>query len=147
MSTTTRTITLVLAALAVAIGGYLVLRPDDDPEPKAVTTTVTTSAAGTTTTTATTTAPAPAPTVARIRLKDGKPVGGEQAIEVRKGDRVRLVVTSDAAGEIHVHGYDLEREAAPGSPARFNFVADIDGRFEVEAHATDTRIAEITVNP
>lgn len=146
MSTTTRTITLVLAALAVAIGGYLVLRPDDDPEPKAVTTTVTTSAAGTTTTTATTTT-APAPTVTRIRLKDGKPVGGEQAIEVRKGDRVRLVVTSDAAGEIHVHGYDLEREAAPGSPARFDFVADIDGRFEVEAHATDTRIAEITVNP
>lgn len=145
MSSTARTITLVLAALAVAIGGYLVLRPDDDPEPKAVTTTVTTSAAGTTTTTATTTSPAP--TVTRIRLKDGKPVGGEQAIEVRKGDRVRLVVTSEAAGEIHVHGYDLEREAAPGSPARFNFVADIDGRFEVEAHATGTRIAEITVNP
>lgn len=144
MSSTARTITLVLAALAVAIGGYLVLRPDDDPTPKAVTTT-TTSAAGTTTTTTTTTAPAP--TVTRIRLKDGKPVGGEQAIEVRKGDRVRLVVTSDAAGEIHVHGYDLEREAAPGSPARFDFVADIDGRFEVEAHATDARIAEITVNP
>lgn len=139
MSSTTRTIALVGAALAVAIGGYLALKPGDD-------TSRTTTAAGASAGTTTASTPA-APAATRIELQDGKPVGGKQAIEVSKGDRIRLVVSSDAAGEIHVHGYDLEQEAAPGRPARFDFVADIDGRFEVESHATDTQIAEITVNP
>ena len=64
-----------------------------------------------------------------------------------KGETIRLTVASDAAAEIHVHGFDIEKEAAPGQPARFRFKADIEGRFEVEAHPSATQIAEITVNP
>ena len=77
----------------------------------------------------------------------GQPVGGKKAISVKKGDTIRLKVTSDETGEIHVHGFDLEEEAAPGKPASFTFTADIEGRFEVESHVGDVQIAQISVNP
>ena len=149
MSPTARALTLVLAGFAVAIGGFLVLRPGDEEEPASTAPAVTTTAATTTAagTTPTATTAVPKPDATRIVLEDGRPVGGSQAIAVSKGDIVRLTVSSDAPDEIHVHGFDLEQEAAPGSPARFRFTADIEGKFEVEAHTTETQIAEITVNP
>lgn len=148
MSRTTRTIAIAGAALALAITAFVLLRPGDDEESTPATTATTTTtgaapAAGTTT--ATTADPGPKTTI--IRLKDGSPVGGKSEIEVSKGDRVRLTVTSDTPDDIHVHGYDIEKPASPGSPARFRFTADIEGRFEVESHVADTQIAEITVNP
>ena len=87
------------------------------------------------------------PKTTRIALKSGAPVGGVEEIEVSKGDTIRLTVTSDTADEVHVHGFELEQDVAPGNPARFRFTADIEGRFEVESHENATPIAEITVNP
>ena len=153
MSTTTRNLGLAAAVVVVAVGGFLLLRPQDDEpagSPAATTMSHTHMSTGTTTgatATTMTTAMSDMPAATRIALKDGQVVGGMKKIEVSKGDRVRLVVASDAAGAVHVHGYDLVRQAGPGAPARFDFTADIDGRLEVEAHATDTQIAELTVNP
>ena len=150
MSTTARTVTLVLAAFAIAIGGFFLLRPSDDEDSASTTTpaaTTTIAPAATTTATPTATTAVPKPKTTRITIKDGQPAGGVQDIDVSKGDTVRLTVSSDAPGEIHVHGYDIEKSVAPGSPARFRFTADIEGRFEVESHETNTQIAEITVNP
>ena len=78
--------------------------------------------------------------------------GGAAKIEVTKGQIVRFVVTSDAPDDIHVHGYDIERSAAPGKPARFSFKADIEGIFEIESHEAehegkDAVIAELVVEP
>ena len=58
-------------------------------------------------------------------------------IEVARGDTVRIVVTSDAPDEIHLHGYDITRNAAPGRPARFQFKADAEGAFEIESHVAE----------
>ena len=66
---------------------------------------------------------------------------------VRKPQRVELVVHSDVADEVHVHGYDLMRDVAPGSPARIGFAATIPGRFEIELEGRGVQIAELTVNP
>ena len=41
-------------------------------------------------------------------------------------------VTSDAADEIHVHGYDKTAPVAAGATAEVSFVANIPGVFEVE---------------
>ncbi len=151
MSRNNRTIVIALAALAAAISGFLLLQPGDDENSSSATTTVVTTtamgAAGALTTTATTTAPEPGPERTAIRLKGGDPVGGKQKISVSKGDTVRLTVSSDTPDEVHVHGYDLEEESKPGSPATFRFTADIEGRFEIESHTTETQIAELTVNP
>ena len=68
-------------------------------------------------------------------------------VEVGEGDRVRLRVTSDEPLEIHLHGYDLEREVAAGEPATLSFEADLTGRFEMEDHESEEVLGVLTVQP
>ena len=88
----------------------------------------------------------------RIRIRDGKPVGGVANIKVKKGDQVRIVVSSDARDDIHLHGYDIEKPVEPGQPAQFNFTANIEGIFEIESHVAedagrDPLMGKLTVEP
>jgi ABC-type glycerol-3-phosphate transport system substrate-binding protein len=105
------------------------------------TTTDTTPTTGTTTTTE-----AEMPTVVRIVVVNGAPKGGIVRKTVDKGDRVVLVVKSDVADEIHLHGYDLSRDVAAGGTARLPFTAKLPGRFEVELEQRGVQIADLTVN-
>lgn len=156
---------LIAAVVIAAAVAFIVLRPGDETEPTAVQTTesetgtqpaaTTGTGAGSTssetssgpTTTETTPAPAPAPEVQRIRVRAGAPVGGVAEIQVRKGTPVRFVVVSDATEEVHVHGYDRSNPVAPGSPARFNFPATIEGVFEIELEHAGVEIARLVVTP
>ena len=61
--------------------------------------------------------------------------------------QVRFKVRSDAADEVHVHGYDVEEEVPAGGVASFSFPADIEGLFEVELHHSEAQIAELRVEP
>lgn len=80
--------------------------------------------------------------------RTGRAVGGLRHITVKKGGSVDLTVTAAIADEVHLHGYDLEKEAEAGKPVNFRFKADIDGVFEVEVHKpTDHQIAELEVKP
>ena len=50
--------------------------------------------------------------------------------------------------EVHLHGYDIEKEAEAGKPVWFNFKASMDGVFEIEVHKpTANQIAELEVQP
>ena len=82
-----------------------------------------------------------------IRVAGGEPVGGMQHIEVKAGDRVRFVVQADAPEEVHVHGYDISKDVGPGQNARFNFVADLEGIFEIELENSGVQIVELVVEP
>jgi len=55
-------------------------------------------------------------------------------VEVATDDHVHISVTSDHADEVHVHGYDIEKEVTAGGTVTIDFTADIPGQFEVEAH-------------
>ena len=46
---------------------------------------------------------------------------------------------------MHLHGYDIFSDLAPGAPARIEFEANIDGVFEMELEDSVTPIAEVTV--
>ena len=85
--------------------------------------------------------------VPTIVVRSGEPVGGIKQLEYNAGDEIRFEVSSDAAEEIHVHGYDLEKEVVPGKATSFSFPATIDGIFEIELHSTDDQIAELRVDP
>ena len=83
----------------------------------------------------------------RIVVVNGEPTGGIQRPKVDKGDRVVVVVRSDVADEVHIHGYDVMKDVAAGKTVRIPFTATIPGRFEVELENLGLQLAEITVNP
>jgi hypothetical protein len=82
-----------------------------------------------------------------IVVRNGEPVGGVQKLDYSAGEEVRFTVRSNAADEVHVHGYDVEKEIPAGGSATLSFPADIEGIFEVELHGSETQIAELRVNP
>jgi hypothetical protein len=66
-------------------------------------------------------------------------------VEVRRGQVVHLVVTSDVADEAHVHGYEIEVALAAGVPATIEFTADRTGVFEVETHESRLTLTQLLV--
>ena len=142
---------LIVLAVAVAAAAFVALRPDDDddqgasrPADRGV---------------SRPSAPAERPTATietrpehRISLRDHATSGTVQRIEVEKGELVRITVDSDEPDQLHLHGYDIERKAAPGQPARFSLRADVEGVFELESHAAEDAgrepvVARLVVEP
>ncbi len=80
-----------------------------------------------------------------VSIADGEM--SPEEISARKGDRVTLNIESDEPIELHVHGYDVEREVGPGEPGRLSFEADLTGRFEIENHETEEELGELQVRP
>ena len=95
------------------------------------------------TTAATTTAESAA--VIEASVAGGKVTAAEDRFEVAKGTDVLIRVTADAEEPVHLHGYDIEADAAPGKPAEISFTADIPGVFEVELEDSGTLLFEIEV--
>jgi hypothetical protein len=137
---------LIALGVVVAAAAFVVLRPSDEAER--------------TETAAETAAPPAAPGTGRqspskpaapkpteITVADGEPVGGVKKIEVDSGERIRMMVQSDVADEVHVHGYDRSAEVSPGSPARISFPARLEGIYEVELENAGLEIAQLQVNP
>jgi hypothetical protein len=141
MQSRTISAVVVVALIAAAVVLFVVLR-DDDGDADGVTTTP-----AATTTQQQERKPEPKPEVTTIVVKGGEPVGGVQELEYTRGDEIRFDVEADIAEEVHVHGYDVIEEVAPGEVARFDFPADIEGGFEVELEGSHTQIAELTVEP
>ena len=143
-------IALVLAAVLVAVVAFVVVSPggDDDGDSEQAAQTTTSGGSGEDTTpTEEQVIPAvpPDPAPERIRITGGEVAGGPKTITVEKGDRVRIVVSADAPDDIHLHGYDIEKEAGPGKPARFDFKAKLEGQFEMESHVAEDAGREPTV--
>jgi hypothetical protein len=160
----TRWTRLALAggAVGLAVVLFVVLRPDDDedaePTPAAQTTTAETTTEDTETETETgetTTEEAPTTTEAEdpdapqrivVVVRDGQPVGGVKRPEIDEGKQVVLVVRSDVSDHMHLHGYDLLADVAPGQPGRIRFRADLVGRFDLELEDRAVLIAELRVS-
>lgn len=66
-------------------------------------------------------------------------------IELKKGERLTLRVTSDRADTLHVHGYDRELPLPPGTPASLTLTADRTGLFEVETHESGLVLTQLVV--
>lgn len=144
----------LVAGAAVFVAGFVFASCGEESQPvTAPTLTVTAtipappSSDTTTTTTTTGTQPPPGPIVVRVSVVNGTPKGGIVRETVEKGDRVVIVVTSDAANHVHLHGYDILRDVAAGGIARIRFRATLPGRFEVELEDRGVQIAELTVRP
>ena len=143
-----RRVALIAAALGLLVSLYFALRPGDDNEAASTTTVVTTTAPTTTEAPpATTTEAAPGPAQVDVVVVGGEPQGGIVRESVDLDSEVVVTVISDVADEVHVHGYDLMADVAPGAPATIRFTADAPGRFEIELEDTGVQIAELEVRP
>jgi predicted small secreted protein len=80
-----------------------------------------------------------------ISVANGKVEPPTHRQEVAKGDTVKLVVTTDEADEVHVHGVDIEKETTPGKPVTITFVAKDPGIYEVETHESGLQLVQIEV--
>jgi cytoskeletal protein RodZ len=140
--------------IVLAVILFIALRPDDsepaaatsEPTTKAEeTTTEETTTEETTTEETTTTEPANQPQRVSVRYANGEVVGGIVRADIEEGSEVVLVVRADVEDEVHLHGYDIAADVAPGQPARITFEADMVGEFEVELEDLGVPIAELTV--
>ena len=82
-----------------------------------------------------------------IKVEGGEPVGGVEEIQAKKGETVRIDVTSDTPDELHLHVYDVTKEVQPGKKTRLQFKATVEGVIELELHESGNQVAEITVKP
>ena len=81
-----------------------------------------------------------------MQVSGGRVHGDTGRVPVAAGSHVTLVVTSDVADEVHVHGYDVEQELSPGQPAEIVLDATIPGVFEVELHEAGTTPLSLQVS-
>jgi hypothetical protein len=80
-----------------------------------------------------------------VQVAGGQVSGDTGRVPVVAGEHVTLVITSDVADEVHLHGYDLEAELSPGQPAELTFDATIPGVFEAELHQAGTQLLSLQV--
>jgi hypothetical protein len=150
MSGNQRILVLALAALVAVVGFFVARQSGDDGSASdnatTVQRTIVDTPGGTKTTRTVTEKPA-APRPELIVVEDGEPAGGVRQLRFKKGGTVDFRVRSDQPDELHVHGYDIEKELPAGRAVRVRFPADIDGRFEVELHHAGTQVARLEVAP
>ncbi len=84
-----------------------------------------------------------------IEVVGGEPVDGVTKITVKKGEKARFTVSSDTAGEVHLHGIDVTKSVGPGSDARFDVHTEFEGIFEIEMHGPNgqAEIASLVIKP
>jgi plastocyanin len=139
-------IALLAAAAVVAVVAIIIIGSGGDDNNDSTTAAQTTPAA-TVTGTGTLTTPAPKSTIQVITVKNGKAVGGVQTVAVKKGDRARFKVVSDADHEIHLHGFDIAKDVKAGGSVTYNVKTDAPGIYEFEIEDTGTKIGQVKVEP
>lgn len=80
-----------------------------------------------------------------VALTNGKVVPATHRVKVAEGTQVRLLVTSDKADEVHVHGFDILKDVSAGQQATLDFTADQTGVFEVEGEQSGLQLLQLEV--
>jgi FtsP/CotA-like multicopper oxidase with cupredoxin domain len=139
---------ILAGIIAIAIVVLVIANGGSDNSSSTATTAAPASATSQSTGASTTAAPTPAgPKTFTVVVKNAKPAGGVKQIKVKKGDQVRIIVKSDTADEVHLHGYDIKKDVKPGGSVTFNVKATSDGGYEMELESRAQQIAELTVEP
>ena len=69
-----------------------------------------------------------------LRIAGGRVDPAVATLRARRGDDVRLRITSDRAGTVHLHGYGFSAELAPQVPVTLAFTATATGRYPLHWH-------------
>jgi hypothetical protein len=80
-----------------------------------------------------------------VAYAGGAVTGGVVRYAVPLGSTVELVVASDVADEVHLHGYDRRSFVTAGASTTIRLVADLPGVFEAELEQRGVPLAELQV--
>lgn len=137
---------LVPGALAVCclLGGC---GGGDEGDGAAATTVATSTSAGgaTSSTEAASTTAGFSGVVVEAKVTGNQVETASRRVRIDLGQKVRVQVEADRAEEVHVHGYDLKGDVAPGKPAVIDFTANVPGVFEVELEESGLKLFELQV--
>jgi hypothetical protein len=143
---------VLAASAAIVVVLFVVLRPG--PASDGAASTPSSPTASLTPSETTSPTPSPSPTVSsepdaveiEVEVEEGR-VEGPDRPTIRQGERVVLIVKADVSDEVHLHGYDVSADVAPGQPARIRFRADVAGVFEVELEHAGLLLLELEITP
>jgi plastocyanin len=88
----------------------------------------------------------PAPdTVLKISVQGRTvtPTPGRKTVAV--GDRVQLIVTTNTANQLHVHGPEIEKDTKPGVPLTVSFTVTDPGVYAIELHRPELLLVQLVV--
>jgi hypothetical protein len=140
--TRSRWFVVMLLAAGCLLGGC---GGDDGGGAAATTVATSTSGGATSTSEAASTTAGFSGVVAEAKVTGDNVQTANRRVRVDLGQKVRVQVQADRAEEVHVHGYDLKKDVAPGKPAVIEFTADVPGVFEVELEESSLRLFELQV--
>jgi hypothetical protein len=69
-----------------------------------------------------------------LTIANGRLPESMRRIRVKQNDVVKLQWSTDKPMNVHLHGYDIEKELEPGAVMEMSFTARATGRFTVEPH-------------
>jgi cytoskeletal protein RodZ len=141
---------LGMLVLAGCSGSDPASGPSNTPS-SAPTSTSTTSSAPTETPSATPPSSATPPgqqadVTINVTVANGRVNPSGSTIQAKAGQTVLVTAVSDAAEELHIHGYDKQLELSPGTPASVKFTANMKGTFEIETHKSGKLVAKLVVS-
>jgi len=93
-------------------------------------------------------ASSPAPDASRVvtRTVDASvDAGRRNVVRARAGDTIRLAVSGDILDAVELEGLDEIEPVEPGSPARFEFLADAPGRYPITLLDADRRVGMLDI--
>jgi len=94
-------------------------------------------------------APTEPPAASRVveRTIDASPGARYARVRAREGDTVRLMVRGDVLDAVEIEGIDEIEPVEPGSPARFEFLAEQVGEHPLVLIDADRRIGLLDIRP
>ena len=86
-------------------------------------------------------------TIIKITISQGKMKPQEMAFSFNQ--EKTLLITSDVAAELHIHGYEIKQELSPDQITNISFITNLAGRYPMELHLGDNEleIGSLSVYP
>ena len=112
---------------ALVLGGCAAKTPTPGLSPAASPTTTASRTASPTTGT-------PAVRTITISVQGRKIVPKPSSVSIKKGETLRVVVTTAADDILHAHGFGVEKPLLAGKPTTADLVGAEPGQYEVETH-------------
>ena len=135
------------AGLAVTLALTACGGSSDEPAGTTTTSTSSSTSASSSSSSSSSSSPSSSPTGRTVVVTvTGKRVSPPPAtVDLGVGEKLTLTVTSDKADQLHIHGFEVEKDLIAGTPLSVTLTGEQPGVYEVETHHLGLRLLKIAV--